>query len=113
MLAQTDLPAVIILNAATTSNVVGPVDDAECVGFAAPAAFTGTVRVQCSQNDATRTAGTWNDVKSAGSNVTMIASGLVTITETGFRWLRLVSSVVQAGGNVSFGVRKQYDFNNS
>lgn len=110
MLAQVDLPDITILDTEDTSNVVGPCDDSECIGISAPSSFTGTVRVQAIQNDAllAATVPVWKDVKSAGSNVTMVASGLVTITDVGFRWMRLISSVVQAGGDVTFGVRRQF-----
>lgn len=107
-LFHADLASCVITSGQQAGSAVGPCDDATAVTIFAPSTLTGTIRIQASQNDATRTAGTWVDVKSAGSNITVAADGAVTVIEVAFRWLRLFSGSAE-GATRTFGVRKQFD----
>lgn len=107
-LFHADLANCVIAISTQAGSAVGPVDDATAVTIFAPSTLTGTIRVQASQNDTTKAAGTWVDVKSAGSNITVAADAAVTVTEIAFRWLRVFSGSAEAAAR-TFGVRKQYD----
>lgn len=99
-----NLPDLTISNAGTTSNAIGSIDDAEAIVIYAPATLTGTVTVQV---EPTETGTAWVDLTSGGSDVTIAAGNSVTITEGGFRQLRLSSSAAEGAARV-FSVTKQF-----
>ena len=62
-------------------------DDAKTVSVWAPAAVTGTITLQVSFDGGT----TYADLTSGGSDVTLAAANMVTITDPGFNALRVSS----------------------
>lgn len=83
-----NLPNLTIPNAASTSNVIPITDDIYALSLMGPAALTGTVTVQVEMSSS----GTnFNNLVSAGSNVTIGAAQAIVISPFPFKQFRLTS----------------------
>lgn len=110
-----DLPNILIASGTTTSAAIGGFDDAEALVIYAPAALTGTVTLQVApdrqaserdQSLAAAPAVVWSTMQSGGSDITIPAGKALTLTDIGFRQMRLVSGSSE-GADRTFKVSKQ------
>jgi len=110
-----DLKNFLIGNGTTTSNAIGGFEDAEALVIYAPAALTGTVTLQVApdreaserdQSGAAAAAIVWATMQSGGSDITIPAGKALTLTDIGFRQMRLVSGSAE-GADRTFKVSKQ------
>lgn len=105
--AIADLADLTIANAGTASGAITTgLEDAEWLMIYAPAALTGTVTVQVSDDTATQT---WRDltVVDGTADLTVPAGNAVPVRYTGFKSLRLLSSAAE-GAARTFAVTKVY-----
>lgn len=103
MLFTCNLPTLTIDSGTQTSDAITGFGDAEALILYAPSALTGTVTVQVSPT----TTGTFVDLESSGSDVTLTAGNATVITEIPFGALRLSSSIAE-GADRNISVQKQF-----
>lgn len=105
---QANLPDLVIASGATatTTPITASLDDARCVSVFAPAALTGVVTVQVSNDGGT----TWFDLQDgtgAGSDVTIGVGNVRRLDWCGWNGLRVTSGSAE-GAERTFKVNKQF-----
>lgn len=105
-----NLPDVTIASGQTDSNAIGGMDDAEALTIYAPGTLTGTITIQVAPDRQVSEGGsavtTWYTKQSGGADITIPAGKSVTLTDIGFRQLRLHSTSAE-GANRTFKLTKQ------
>lgn len=107
-----DLANCVITSGQTNGSAVEGFEDAEAVSIWAPASLTGTITIQVSPDRPPDVGGvaaaskTWATLQSGGSDVTLGASKMLTLTDITFRALRMVSGSAE-GGDRTFKITKQ------
>lgn len=105
-----NLKDLTILNGQTTGTVVGGFEDAEALCIWAPAALTGTITIQVAADreasEGGSTSQTWGTMQSGGSDITLPAGKVLTLTDIAFRQMRLISGSAE-GSDRTFKVAKQ------
>lgn len=86
MLFNVNAGNLVIANGGTTSNSI-KVGAYNALTLYAPAALTGTVNIQASDDDST-----FYDIKSGGSSVTIAANDALPLGTIGSKFMRLKSS---------------------
>ena len=107
-----NLPNLVIPSGQQASNAIGGMDDAEALTFYAPAALTGTITIQVAPDKQASEGGpatstlTWYTKQSGGADITIPAGKSVTLTDIGFRQMRLASGSAE-GADRTFKITKQ------
>lgn len=104
-----NLTSLTIASGQTVGAAIGGMDDAEALVIYAPAALTGTITLQISPTREASEGGgtaTWATLQSGGADITLGAGKALTITDIGFRQLRMVSDAAE-GATRTFLITKQ------
>lgn len=102
----------VISSGGTTGSQVEGFDDAEAVSIWAPGTLTGTITIQASPDvpedvgGPTAANATWGTMQSGGTDITIAASKVLTITDITFRRLRMISGSAE-GADRTFKITKQ------
>lgn len=95
MLYNVNAGNLVIANGGTDSNSI-EVGKSKCLTIYTPAAFTGTINLQGSNDDST-----FYDIKSDGANIELAALGAYPFAEISSKYIRLHSGSAEGAARTS------------